>query len=57
MFKVTYSRSRSYTAVDDLPAHIDTFLYKQLEEWEFDGGSNRTTFGPGKIVRLWLTFA
>ncbi|KAH8893637.1 glycoside hydrolase family 3 protein [Thozetella sp. PMI_491] len=27
----------AYTAVDDLPAHIDPFLYKQLDEWGYDG--------------------
>ncbi|RSL60448.1 hypothetical protein CEP54_006720 [Fusarium duplospermum] len=27
----------SYTAVDDVPAHLDSFLYKKLEEWGYDG--------------------
>ncbi|KAJ6097257.1 hypothetical protein N7499_001631 [Penicillium canescens] len=57
----------SYTAVDDLPAHIDTFLYKQLEEWGFDGfaisdwcGLQETVTGhliadsPADAIRQWL---
>ncbi|KAF5004464.1 hypothetical protein FDECE_9044 [Fusarium decemcellulare] len=57
----------SYTAVDDLPAHIDPFLYKQLDEWGFDGfvisdwsGLQETVTGhlvadsPSDAIRQWL---
>ncbi|CAH0022480.1 unnamed protein product [Clonostachys rhizophaga] len=57
----------SYTALDDLPAHIDPFLYKQLKKWSFDGfvisdwcGLQETVTGhlvaesPADAIRQWL---
>ncbi|KAM6509545.1 hypothetical protein FALCPG4_017196 [Fusarium falciforme] len=56
-----------YTAVDDLPGHLDPLLYKQLEEWGFDGfvisdwwGLRETVTGhlvadsPADAIRQWL---
>ncbi|KAM0426572.1 hypothetical protein ACHAPT_008264 [Fusarium lateritium] len=57
----------SYTAVDDMPAHVDPFLYKKLEEWGYDGfvisdwnGLEETVDGhhistsPSHAIQQWL---
>ncbi|KAM0414654.1 hypothetical protein ACHAPT_013498 [Fusarium lateritium] len=56
-----------YTAVDDIPGHIDPLLYKQLDKWGFDGfvisdwwGLRETFTGylvadsPADAIRQWL---
>ncbi|KAL4879553.1 glycoside hydrolase superfamily [Aspergillus karnatakaensis] len=57
----------AYTAVDEIPAHIDPFLYERLEAWGFDGfvitdwcGLEETVTGhlvckdPAEAIREWL---
>ncbi|KAH8430722.1 uncharacterized protein LDX57_008384 [Aspergillus melleus] len=57
----------SYTAVDDIPAHLDPFLYDRLEEWGYDGfvisdwcgleeqvTGHLTAKSPIDAIRQWL---
>ncbi|CAI6089382.1 unnamed protein product [Clonostachys chloroleuca] len=57
----------SYTAVDEIPAHIDPFLYERLDEWGFDGivvsdwcglqeivTGHRVAKSPDDAIRQWL---
>ncbi|KAL0935013.1 uncharacterized protein CTRU02_209604 [Colletotrichum truncatum] len=50
---------RSYTAIDDIPSHINPFLYKQLEDWGFDGFAETVTGyqveeTPADAIKQWL---
>lgn len=44
MFMLVTDYSRSYTAIDDLPSHINPFVYKQLGKWGFDGESTNLCY-------------
>jgi hypothetical protein len=50
-------RIRGYTAVDEIPAHVDPFLYERLEEWGFDGAFIHCFSGARTIVECMLTRA
>lgn len=57
----------AYSELDGIPSHVDPFLYRQLEEWEFDGfvtaddtgmamleGRHGVAGNPAEAIAQWL---